>query len=73
LGQLSYEKPLLEKIICFLESLPGYKDLYLIKSPLSISNSSNKSRLNSKPISELYSDNANFFRMVFIPFLESLH
>ena len=73
LGQLSYEKPLLEIILSFLESLPGYSNLNLTKSPLSISNSQDKRRLNSKSFSELYSDNANFFRMIFIPFLESLH
>jgi hypothetical protein len=73
LGQLSYEKPLLEKIICFLVSLPAYKKLNFIKSPVSISTSSDKRRLNSKSMSELYSNNTDFFRMVLIPLLENLH
>lgn len=70
LGQVSREKPLLEKIISFLLLLPGNSSFS--KSPWAMSNSLYKSRLNRKPISEIYASNTQYFREVFVPYLESL-
>jgi len=71
LGQLSKDRPLLEKIVDFF--LKYYNTNFFInESAINISDKSKDEILNQNPYSEIYSSNTNFFRNNLVPLLSSL-
>jgi len=67
LGQISREKPLLEKIVEFFKS---YNEKFYIKeSSLSIYDKAKDDGINQNPYSEIQISNLDFLRKVLVPLL----
>ena len=71
LGQISREKPLLEKIVEFFKS---YNEKFYIKeSSLSIYDKAKDDGINQNPYSEIQISNLDFLRKVLVPLLSDLN
>lgn len=71
LGQVSRDKPLLEKIVEFLKSHSG--KLYTKESFLTIYDKAKENTINQNPYSEIRSSSLYFLREVLVPLLSDLN
>jgi hypothetical protein len=71
LGQVSKDRPLLEKIVEFLISYAG--KFYIKKNSIGIYDKTKDNFINQNPYSEIRSSNLDFLRKVLVPLLKDLH
>lgn len=71
LGQVSKDRPLLEKIVEFLISYAG--DFYIKKTSIGIYDKTKDNFINQNPYSEIRSSNLDFLRKVLVPLFKDLH